>query len=158
METIEEVAISGDFSAGHTFSGLDGNADGVYKVEFVGGAPQNMNVQLNGDTGTNYHYQVLVGVTSSAVAGSTTLAHFRLVDNGSSVVSPHMWIYTKSGQNRPALSEYQNGENSVSKRAHWWNNTSDNITSIKVFAEGVSVVTGTLRLSKVIIGNRIITN
>ena len=151
FEMVEEVAVSGDFSAGHTFSGLSGDDVLLYKLEFIGdnviAATPSLNVQINGDTGSNYSRQYLYGSTSSVAAGSatTTSMAFAFVDEESTAA---MFLYPKSGNNRPILNHNAYRENTIYKQAFWWNNSSDVINSIKVFASATTSITGTLRLSK----------
>jgi len=152
FEMVEEVAVSGDFSAGHTFSGLSGDDVTLYKIEGLFSTVGNdLRLQLDGDTGSNYEEQYLKGVSSTASAATTTTTFELLCDASASKVAYfEYYLYTISGENRPSLLRVGHGEDSVELKAHWWNNTADEINSIKVYASSTTTCTGTLKLSRLI--------
>jgi len=156
FEIIQEVSISGDFSAGHTFSGLSGDDVKLYKIEFLAadgtGTNRTLLVQFNGDTGTNYSYQYVrsdsASETSAAVSGQTAL--LLLSDSNSSVDSATMYLHPLSGTQRNALFEEGNSEDRISFTIGWWSNTVNEVDAVKVFAGNTNTTTGILRLSKLI--------
>lgn len=152
FELVEEVAVSGDFSAGHTFSGLSGDDVLMYKLEFLGkgnGSSNDMWMQINGDTGSNYTRQILRAAGSGVYANNVTSTALYVAENTHNVHSFNVLLYPKSGAQRPILSEDQEESTNLYKRAGWWTNTASEITSLKVYANATHTVTGTLKLSKI---------
>ena len=153
METLVEYDIAGvDFSAGITITGLQGDRiNGAIKIEYIGDIGATAGdylMTLNNDTGSNYSYQLLTGVNSSASASSGTSTSVLCADGNIGVENFTMWIYPNSGQNRPILREY-NGRNNarVEKSAHWYDNSVDEISRIDIFRNTSDIVTGTIRIS-----------
>lgn len=164
FEMVEEVAVSGDFSAGHTFSGLSGDDVLMYKLEWLGDGDgtsrTNVNdlylrAQFNGDTAANYINQDLRSYGSSADANNTTKNHIEFFNTSIGGLENEgqftCYIYPKSGENRPCLidSAVDYGNKLTKKGAGWWSNSSDEINSIKVFANQTYSITGTLKLSRI---------
>jgi hypothetical protein len=161
FEMVEEVAVSGDFSAGHTFSNLSGDDVLLYKLEFVGDGNSSsdtfLRIQYNGDTGSNYSRQILRSYGSSADANSTTDTYVEIYDSFIGALEDEgnftHYLYPKSGENRPQLWEgnvqYGASNYLICKGAGWWNNSADEITSIKVFGSNTNSITGTLKLSRI---------
>ena len=155
-ETVDEVAVSGDFSSGHTFTGLQGDLDFMYKVEFEGDASAGVNIlqmRFNGDATSSYVRQELRAVTSSVSAQSSTLDHIIMLQQWGAVGSATTLIYPKTGNQRPLLnetaSENASANENLFKTGNWWTNTGDDITSILVLAQFSTSITGTLRLSRI---------
>lgn len=155
FELIESVAISADFSGGHTFSSLTGDSENLYKLEFLGSAASGnpiLNTVFNSDTtAANYTMQWLRGYSGSvdAVAGSAEGRMSR------PLLSNHqcrwvLYLYPKSGYNRVALSENNFDELAVVFQSAHWLNSGSEITTIKVSSSTSAVITGTLKLSRLI--------
>jgi len=155
FRTIEEYDVSGDFSAGYTFSGLNGDDYLMLKVEWLGEQTASgsayLEVQFNSDTGSNYTYQQLYGQSSTAGAGTATETYTALSYNATiSVMSGILYIYPKSGEYRPILMDkWTYGENTNAVRANWWLNSADEITSMKVSATNTTAMTGKIRVSAI---------
>lgn len=159
FEMVEEVAVSGDFSAGHTFSGLSGDDVLMYKLEWLGdgGAAANTTfyAQFNGDTtNTNYVNQLLYAQNSSVLASQSTTAYpgmIWVVAYGDECHST-TYFYPKSGKYRPALCE-ASAESAANDfvvfDAGWWENSTDTVDSIKIYASTTDSFTGTLKLSRI---------
>jgi len=152
MMTVVEHDIAGvGFSAGITISGIEGDRiDGAIKVEFVGdgSSTTDLNIRLNGDTGSNYTGQYLRANSSTVTAGPETVSRIFLTnDKGSSTSYGTTWIYPKSGQNRPMLLDMAYDAVQKWLYANWWNNTADELTSMKIYANTTNLVTGTIRIS-----------
>ena len=146
-ELIEEVDVSGDFSSGHTFSNLTGNSEKLFRVEFLGTTLANLQCRMNGDVAANQHItQRLRGESSSTSALQTITSSLLVSQTGSTGATFDMVIYPKTGSQRPALSGYSSGENNISRNAHWYVNTVDEITSILIDASSTATVTGKLKL------------
>lgn len=156
-ETVEEVDISGDFSAGHTFAGLEGDKEFMYKVDVSGvgaAASQDLKMIFNSDTGASaYARQNVRGTTSSAAASvDATSAFIYVAENveSSAVYHSSIVIHPKSGEQRQALVQNHANENQVCFRSGWWTNTADELTTITVFANSTNAIgAGTLRLSRI---------
>ena len=149
---IGKVDINGDFSAGHTFTGLKGDDYKLLKVEIAGvtnsASPSSIGIQFNGDTGNTTARQYLKGqVSTVAAAGSTVDRTYFAVMNNASLSNGSAYIYPKSGSERPNIGIYNYNENDIEINSNWWTNTAAEITSIKVFADNTNTVTGTLVLS-----------
>ena len=154
FEEIETVAVSGNFTAGHTFSSLTGDSEVLYKLEWLGhnaSGASILRVQINGDTSTNYPEQRLRANFSTASAAAVNNAHFIICtpQNGDTS-SGVTYIYPKSGDNRPILTKFANDEDQIDFRAGTWLNSVDEVTSIKVFSSNSNAQTGTLILSRMI--------
>ena len=151
METLVEYDIAGvDFSAGITITGLQGDRiNGAIKVEYVGvDISTDIRMQINSDTSSNYTNQTLYGNNSTATASSSTTTYFNLADGNGDVSYFNTWVYPNSGQNRPCLSEFAGRNNvRITKDAFWWNNTADEISSMKIYASNTALLTGTIRIS-----------
>jgi hypothetical protein len=153
FETIETVDISGDFSAGHTFSGLTGDSTTLYKIEGLFDTVGNdLRLQIDGDTGSNYTDQYLKGVSGAdSAAASGSIAYQLLCDaSASKVANFEYYIYSPSGENRPSLLRVAHGEDSVEYKAGWWLDSASEISSFKVYASSTTTCTGTLKLSRLI--------
>ena len=150
FKMIEEVAVSGDFSGGHTFT-VEGNKVLMYKLEWLGENTANIDYQLAGDTGTNYDYQRLLGSggSSSASTSAGGIAH-RMCQNSASAVNYGMaYIFPQTGENRPSLNIEGYDEDSIRFQAHLWVDDATEIDEIKVFGGNTNTCTGTLRLSAI---------
>lgn len=123
-----------------TISGLNGNFDEMYKVSCrlvsdTGGA--DIMMRFNGDSGSNYGYQYLLGSNTSITAVRGTANGISLT--GTTVADNTYYsesiIYAESGATRTVLSSeirHIAGMtiNSIILFPSVWNNTVDNITSI----------------------------
>ena len=116
-------------------------------LEFEGIAGGVLSVQFNGDTGNNYQYQNLRANLSSVFAlGGTSTGNSSSWGTSSSIPQKNnIYYYLKSGQNKPAIAELNSDENTVIKLAYWWNNSVDEITSMKIYASNTSAITGKIR-------------
>ena len=118
------------------------------KVEFVGEGSAPIKMQINGDTGSNYTQQRLRSQASSVSSASVSDTSHYLVENTSyGTCGFTHWLYPQSGQNRPSLNENESKGQELDKKAFWWNNTADEITSMKIYASNTNLVTGTIRIS-----------
>lgn len=139
----QKVYDSGDLAAAATsitITGLNGNNEKEYVLiskDISGGGELRMH--FNNDTGNNYGYQEIYGISGSAYAYQDTS------ENGVIINSPGATsgrigfgihkIYAKSGYRRTVISKqaeeiYGTTVNACSMFGYVWNNTSDNITSI----------------------------
>lgn len=161
FETIKTVSISGDFSAGHTFSNLKGDSTTLYKLEFLGETDASgttwIRAQINGDTTSNYIHQYLRSYASVADAVNVTYPYINFMHNFIGGIEEmgtiECYIYPRSGADRPMLSksavEHIAGVQwSTNHVATWWGNSADEVTSIKVFGSNSNALTGTLKLSR----------
>lgn len=148
FQTIKTVAVSGDFSGGHTFT-VSGDDYKLIKIEFIGTGPSNnMLVQFNSDTGSNYTRQYLQASSSTASAGTSTTTSYSLTEViNSSTTAGAMYIYPPSGDNRPILSTMQIGTSITQHKAGWWLNSGDNLTSVKVYGSTSGSITGEIKFS-----------
>ena len=134
-----------DFSAGMTLSNIEGDRLDEVKFEYIGEGSSQLRIQVNGDTGSNYTSQRLVGITSSVVSANNSLSYFYFCEDGATTNSSSFWLYPESGKNRPALSLYYAQENRVDFRAQWYDNTADEVSSAKVYSSNATVLTGKIR-------------
>jgi len=149
-DLIESVDINGiDFSAGHTFSNLTGDSEKLYRLEYDGQdstTSTDLNVQINGDVGSNYTRQYLVGTNTQVAAGATNNTYMEQLTNCRDVNHGNMFLYPSSGSSRPAIGSYYSDENLIRMSAKWWLNSIGEITSLKIFANNASTITGKLKL------------
>tara|TARA_R100000808_G_scaffold17647_1_gene38940 strand:+ start:1833 stop:3944 length:2112 start_codon:yes stop_codon:yes gene_type:complete len=157
FEMVERESFSStDWSAGSTYT-VAGDDVLLYKIEgLLSNASGDIEIrmELNSDTAANYPEQYLRGDTSTASAASATRNYIVLakLQNGDQAEFSH-YLYPKSGENRPMLTECSYDENAVEKLAHWWNNSDDGITSIKIYASSSNAITGELKLSRLMRSN-----
>lgn len=151
FETIKTFDVSGDYTTGDTLSGLTCDDYKMIKIEWLGANTSGntgVYVEFNGDTGSNYYEQNLIGDTSaaSAVANSRTRI---LIGNPQNADQAHgvIYFYPKSGEYRPSLGTYLYDENAIRFHADWWLNSADEITSIKTYANNTNSLTGQIRIS-----------
>ena len=146
-ELVESVDVSGDFSAGHTFSGLEGDSTTLYKVEVVGEVQDLISIRINGNSGANYIRQWLRGQLSAVTANSNQLSYFSFLPSSNiGQGSGSVYIYPKSGSQRPILSVAGCDEEIVDYRAGWYTDTTDEITSILVYSSASNPVDFRLKL------------
>jgi hypothetical protein len=150
-QTVKEVPISGDFSAGYLFDNLTGDSEFLYLIEWFGSCNDNIDYQINGSSGPDNTSQLLQGQGSNTGASSgsgISTAPFVLDSNGLES-SSRLILYPKSGQQRPALVHSTQREDTIRFQANWYTETGTEVTSIKVLAGGTGATEGTLRLSKI---------
>jgi hypothetical protein len=154
FELVEEVAVNGDFSGGHTFSGLTGDDVTLYKLTWDGTSVPAASInemQINGDTTNHYVGQRVRSNNTTASAAVVTNPYLILnTIHNNEVAQSTMYLYPKSGEERPALWRFALDEDQIDIYAGWWPNTVDEITSIKIFSSNSSDVIGTLKLYKLI--------
>jgi len=150
FKMIKEVDVSGDFSAGHTFSGLEGDKVLMYKIEgYLDGSPE-VRMQFAGDAASNYDWQRLRGNNSTASSALLNSTSFRIADPSSGQPPSYFeyYIYPQAGENRPALGTWWGGaQNIVNFNALWWDDSVTELDSIKIFGSNSNAMAGTLRLS-----------
>jgi len=143
---------STDYSAGDTIS-ITGNSYGLIKIE---GLIKNttgdieLRAQFNADTGSNYEEQDLKAdsATSSAAANTRTyLTLCKLQNANMSYFETYMYL-PNTGRSRPAVTRMGYDDNAVEHISQAWDNTADEITSIKIFASSTDGITGTLKVSR----------
>lgn len=133
-----------------TATGLDGDTDEVYKIQMYvvsAASGASFDIQPNGDSGANYWYQYILGAGSSVTAGQDT-AYTRILGTfaaaSGDAAQANVTLYAKSGSKRVAdsLGDRGSGSNAQMMTANTgWNNTGDNITSLK-FISNVSGAIG----------------
>jgi hypothetical protein len=155
METVVEYDINGvDFSNGITITGIEGDRiNGAIKVEHISskvvGSNAWLHLQINGDTSGNYSSQKLDSSLSSVVAGtaSNNFIYLGAYITSSDITNGYFYLYPQSGQNRPCLNYYNWDSSAFSFRSECWNNSVDEITSMKIYASNTNLVTGKIRIS-----------
>lgn len=152
-QNVEEVAVSGDFSSGHSFDNLTGDREFLYKIEWFGDAGNpNFDGTINNDvSASNTQRQTLQGSGSSvSAAGAAAAMLDDLSSNtGGQAASFSLLIHPKAGQQRPMLHEQSGGEDFIRLSSYWYTNTADEVESIQIFATSGTSTAGTLRLSKI---------
>jgi len=137
VEAVDFVASSSDI----VFSGLDGDADGEYLLEFD--CDDRLTVEVNSDSGLNYIEQRLYNL-NGAINSQNASQNAISAQGFKSFVK----INATSGRKRIAtatasivqtVSEWEQTE-----QATWWSNTADNITSLTVTS--LSSTTGSVKL------------
>lgn len=142
---IRRIELQGPQVTSLTISGLNGDVDEEYILEskVVNGynGTAGAAVRLNNDTGTNYGYQFLQGVDTTASAARST-GDRAYINSGTAlghIAHSRTSIFAKSGFVRTILNELcsQIVTTTVSLVGIWgmsWNNTADNITSLVIAA------------------------
>jgi hypothetical protein len=106
----------------------------------------NIQIQFNGDTGTNYSRVWVLGNTASAVNGSTNnqsfISVFSLGNNNRNLILVDIFSYTSSNF-KPAIVTFannNNGSGSIMNQSSTWRSTSA-ITSILVGSQSAGTFT-----------------
>jgi len=150
---IDEVTLAAD-AANITFSGLNGNADGEYKIigQFKCSATANVLLRLNNDMTTNFYQYSTLSHSGSNPSGSTGF------HNGFYIgyATTNNWTICdgvlQSHNSRPRILNNQslydvvNGSGVNNLRVYFnslWRNTSDNITSLVITPNAGSLSAGT---------------
>ncbi len=159
-QLVSREAIDGDWSAGKTWSGLAGDTDGIYEIISVltdkGTDAGTFEVQLNGDTGTNYEYQMINGHGTSVTAATNAAVSvlYGGAMKGQTTQFARMLIFPKSGKYRPVLIQRIY---CATASTTWhvgfipmlWKNTVNEITSIKAFLSDSTPIKGFVQLKKI---------
>ena len=141
-----------------TFSNLGGESSNLIKIEgnFESGintaSATALRYQINGDTGSNYVSQRLMAISSATSAAAST-AGYGIGIHGISntqVSKMTMYIYPKSGDNRPILVHVSSGENRIGIYGQWWNNSADEIDSISFYTGASTTVIGNIKISRLV--------
>lgn len=151
FETIQNISVSGDYSAGTTISNLAGNSQTLIKVEgHFSTIGNELRVQLAADTGANYDEQELKSATSSTSATSVSSANYWMMADASSskVASFELYIYPIDGEVRPALLVNYTNENQIEYKAIWWDDTSTDLDSLKIYTSSTTATTGNIKVSR----------
>jgi hypothetical protein len=142
-----------DFTAGQSFSGLDGDNVLLYRLEFKGVTNASAHLRINGDSGaSDYVWQYLNGSGTAEAAGSDTAdGDLRWInDSDNKQVSAVMYIYPQSGEYRPTLKYTMDRENRIELASGWRLDTVTEITSILPITIGTAgTVNGTFTLSEI---------
>jgi len=151
MTVVEHDINNVDFSNGITITGIEGDRiDGAVKIECIGltGSPE-FRIRPNNDVGTNYVEQRLdAGGSSVSSSAITTGTSIQLCDPSSGeYASSEYWLYPKSGQNRPMLWKWNDSPDRLVISGGWWNNSVDELSSMKIYASNTNAITGKIRIS-----------
>lgn len=144
METAKVVDVADDFSTGQTISNIQGNRiEGAIKLEYTGVGNADIEVQFNSITSNSN--QQLKSSGSSTTAVSTSPTKIKLCGGSSDTTNTNsgvMWIYPKSGQNRPCLNEQSYNSNILEKNAIWVNDDINEIISMTFTASNTNTMDG----------------
>ena len=158
FKLIEKISMSGDQSAGQTVSNLSMNNFDVVKIEaFFTSATQDLRMQINGDTGTNYafakHNCIVNTKQSSGGTSSTYIELFNDTNNTGDEASAVLYLFPKIGRKRTihgrSISDSITPDIEITNFYYWWLNESDEIDSLKFFADSTGDMTGTIKISKI---------
>ena len=153
FEKIDSFSVNtADFTAGQSFTGLEGDKVLLYRIEWKGNNNDILWLRTNGDSGaSDYARQYVQGSGTAESAGSDTSASNLTFVGDSNGDESHVvfYIYPQSGEHRPGLSYYMEDEDTVTLFAHWRSDTVTEITSILLYADGATTVNGTFTLSAI---------
>ena len=150
MDTLFEYEVDGDFSAGITLNNLQGDRiEGAIKIEVVDLiATSTSNMQVKANSIVSYGDQFLQGSSSSVTAGGTTNSQMVICRGDSGEVSGgEMYVYAKSGQNRPCLVNQRYNKNGLQFRYLTINDIINEINSLDVFFGSSNSLTCKIRIS-----------
>lgn len=142
----------GSTSTSITASGLDGDNDVIYLVNYyaVGALANTIFLRPNNDSGSNYGEQYLGGNSSTVSAARTTPTAFQIGHtDGSDLSMGSFLIYAKSGYERTLIGSYDRDVASktiddIRLLGNSWNNTGDNITSLVMTGTASALGSGTV--------------
>ena len=151
-ETVKEINLSNE-ALDETVN-VSGDDLFLVKIEYLAERDSGVGavaLQINGDTlNTDYDSQYLQGDNSAVTALAADNPHMRIAANMNSsndVNSCELILYPRSGDYRPALSKGWVNEDNIRFSAHWWLNTADPITTLRVYDTAGGLATGKLRIS-----------
>lgn len=158
FKLIEKISMSGDQSVGQTVSDLSMNNFDIVKIEaFFTNATQDLRMQINGDTGTNYafakHNCIVNTKQSSGGTSNTYIELFNDTNIAGDEASAVLYLFPKIGRKRPihgrSISDSITPDIEITNFYYWWLNESDEIDSLKFFADSTGDMTGTIKISKI---------
>jgi len=145
-EKIFETTVTGSAVTSIDITGLEGDTDEQYMLDVSrvdDGNCANLAVRFNGDTGSNYGYQLLSGSDTTTVAarGATVYLLFGVSGTTGYLSGGNMLIHAKSGYVRTVLCNYTQNVtgttvDTLRTLGQAWNNTGDEITSINILNSG----------------------
>jgi len=155
LNLISEVTLD-DTASAVDFTNINGDRDEVYMLTIytVNNTISNFRgVVFNNDSAANYGYQALYAIAGAPAAnraGGTNqlLLAFTGGQTTTAIITYNeMFIYSKTGNERSVINKVVNNfggthVEAINQFGQVWNNTSDTITSIKVFT-GSGWLTGT---------------
>jgi hypothetical protein len=131
-------------------SGLDGNADKLYKIQMMlvnPGGNDLMTLRVNNVSTNAYDYRyAYAGSTSTQVASNTGRIGLGSVQNGNTLTTLTLYMYAETGVNR--IAEWQQGITQASQATVGlpligngiWKNNSTNITSLRFGSDTFGVI------------------
>jgi hypothetical protein len=141
-----------DFTAGQSFSGLDGDNVLLYRLEWLGSQDTLMEFRTNGDSGaSDYAFQDLRGKGTAEGASSDTSrdALYLPWDSNNKMSIGVAYIFPQSGEYRPVVSYAIADEDQIKLEAGWRLDTVTEITSIQVLGGSTGNVNGIFTLSEI---------
>jgi len=159
FELVEKYAFSGVdlYTNPKTFANLEGDK---YDYRIYGVADNNgvadraIRFYINNDTGSNYRLYYMEGATSTALAYlNESFSFFPGLNSSLADAAGRNFcvidIYGKSGQER-AIRTFRTGQYSSDRQigifTSFWKNTIDQITSLKMFSDDTTPLTGEIYL------------
>jgi len=151
MVTVAEIIVDNeDISAGYTISGINGDSiDGTIKVEMDGDGANGgvFTVVINNNSSSVYERQNLDATSSIVSATPSTRSNLIFgVDNNTTSVAT-MYIYPKSGQDRPVLSTIWSSYNQLQFNYQVYGEEVTEISELLVSAGSSNPFTGRIRIS-----------
>jgi hypothetical protein len=131
-------------------SGLDGNADKLYKIQMMlvnPGGNDLMTLRVNNVSTNAYDYRyAYAGSTSTQVASNTGRIGLGSVQNGNTLTTLTLYMYAETGVNR--IAEWQQGITQASQATVGlpligngiWKNNSTNITTLRFGSDTFGVI------------------
>ena len=148
-EEVYSTIVSGGAVTSLPVTGLTGDTDGDYLIEFFLVTAVNATqilLQLHGDAGANYGYQSLIGVASSLTALRLTgLTGIELTYGNAvgEVAYSQRLVSIKSGTIRPMIGGHGRTITGTTVTEHWalggvWNNSGTEATSLSAVGTTVA--------------------
>lgn len=138
-DLLDSVTLSGS-AATVTFSGISGDyRDLILVAQGRSSASDSVRFRVNGDTGNNYSYVVMLGTGSSANSFSGVENKLVLQTQFGTAFGSRFTVqfldYSATDKHKPVLATSNNRADQVSAAANRWASTSA-ITSIELFFDG----------------------
>jgi len=153
MVTVAEIIVDNeDISAGYTISGINGDSiDGAIKIEVeCEDDTGQFKMLVNGNTSSVYAYQFLNASNSTVTASHGVSDGFFICNTSgaTSVSSGSAWLYPKSGQARPLLTQYARGtKNLIDNFYSVYGEEVSEVSQFTVKGSNTNLVTGKFRIS-----------
>ncbi|RLC69248.1 MAG: hypothetical protein DRH97_00115 [Chloroflexi bacterium] len=150
MRRVLSYSVNSGFANGITIDDIEGDKiPGAIKIEWNGvlSGVAGLLCRLIGDGSSIYPSAFIRAISGSVSANSSTVSQLFICQDGATVNHGVIYIYPKSGQNRPTINKSISEENRIELRAQSFGDTISLIDSITLFASNNDSIEGEIIVS-----------